>query len=131
MNIFSAIFGFFGGGSRAAEKVLDIADKATFTQQERATQDGKDTEILHESEYSNGASPFNNIVDGLNRLQRPAWGIYFMLVAFGKCDVPNLSDVDPMWTTLFIMYFTFLFGGRALVQDLPNALIKIRELMRR
>ena len=45
MSVLSKVVGWFTGGGKTVEKVVDMADKAIDTQQERSERDGSDIQI--------------------------------------------------------------------------------------
>jgi len=127
MGVWSAITGFFGG-TEGGGKVLDIADKAFYTDQEKHTDDIRETEAINQQfrprvmgyGYGSGTG-FDSVVDGLGRLQRPLWGVYLFGGLLGWWVLPDLGTTDTFWASMFLIYFTALFGGRSLLVDLPRA----------
>ena len=123
MSIWTAVVGFFGG-SKGGEKVLDIVDEAVYTNQEKHTDDIKETEVVNtqfERGYGSG-TVFDATIDAIGRLQRPLWGVYLFGGLLGWWVFPNLGKTDTFWASMFLIYFTALFGGRSLLVDLPRAL---------
>jgi hypothetical protein len=112
----------FGGGM---EKVSHIADKAFHTEQEKAEEDATDLASARAMPAISHDTLFDVMVDGINRLQRPGWGVYLFGGVIGWWAFPELAS-DSLWASLFILYFTFLFGGRALLKDLPSAINMMR-----
>ncbi len=122
-------FGALFGGGKTTEKVTEIVDEAVHTGQERMEQDSKDTAAARD-EPSIYNLAFNAIVDGVNRLQRPSWGAYFLGGVAGWWDLPDVEKINAYWAGMITLYLTFLFGGRALLKDLPAAIaaiIKVRK----
>ncbi len=144
----SAAKAFFGiGGSSAGpspvQKLAEIADEYKYTEQEqaeagergedrfdkRAAQDSADTARIMTAVERPGVSLFDTLVDAFSRLQRPAWGLYFFGGFVGWWKFPDLTTMAQFtfWSTIFTIYFTALFGGRALFKDLSGAIAKILE----
>lgn len=118
MGWLTAIFAFFTG--KSGEKIIEMADDAVFTSQEKAIEDSKFT-----------ASTLNNTsVDMVNRWIRPFVTIWLIGGLSGCWKLPDTSTVDPVWFQIFIIVITFWFGGRVLLQDLPKAvgaILKMRK----
>jgi len=114
------------GGSKSTEKAMEMADEAFDTGQEKGERDSKDTSQAltwipsHETQ-------FDAVVDGISRLQRPGWGVYLFGGCVGWWAFPDVSKISEFWGTLLTIYFTALFGGRALFKDLSKA---VAEVMR-
>ena len=125
MSILSSVIGFFTNGSKTSEKVLDIADKAIDTSQERSERDQQDLESARAMPLSTHGTAFDVFVDGTNRLQRPAWGVYLLGGVIGYWSFPEVTK-DGFWASMIVLYFTFLFGGRAILKDIPSAIAMMR-----
>ncbi len=127
MSFWKKAVGALFGGGKTTEKVMEITDEAINTSQERMEQDSKDTAAARE-----GASiynlAFNAIVDGVNRLQRPSWGAYFLGGVAGWWELSDVEKINAYWAGMITLYLTFLFGGRALLKDLPAAIAAILKV---
>lgn len=121
-----AIGGFFTGGSKAADKVIDMADEAVMTTQEKSEQDSKDTNDagMRESGPS-GGTWFNAMVDGFNRLPRPAFATWAFGELVGWWNV-GIEKISPEKMQLIILIITFYVGGRAILKDLPSVIKAFR-----
>ncbi len=123
MSWVSKTIGFLLGGSQTSEKVLDIADKAIHTGQERSEQDAADTDSARKfADVSNQPGLINQLVDATNRLIRPGVTLWLMGGFVGWWKFPDPNTIDPYWQNVFILVLTFWFGGRAIVKDLPAAI---------
>ena len=123
MSLLTNIAGFLFGGSQASEKVLNIADKAIHTGQERSEQDAVDTDSARGfADVSNQPGLINQLVDAANRLIRP--GVTFWLIGgfAGWWTLPSQDALPEYWQNVFVIVLTFWFGGRAIVKDLPAAI---------
>lgn len=127
MGFFSKLAGWFFGGGKTVEKVVDLADKAVDTAQERGERDAADLESARAMQPQSHGTLFDALVDGLNRLVRP--GVTFWLVGgfIGWWPLPDTSRVSEYWLTTFTIVLTFWFGGRALLKDLPAAFRLLRR----
>ena len=130
------IGGFFGigrsGGQAPVQTVAGVVDEYAYTKQEQAedatARSKADTEYTAKmmiADSRSGTSPFDVLVDAVNRLQRPAWGFWFFGGLVGWWEFPTLADINPFWLTVFFIYFTALFGGRAVAKDLAGMILKI------
>ena len=78
MSLLSKVVGWFTGGGKTVEKVVDMADKAIDTQQERSERDASDLESARAMQLTSHGTWFDSLVDGLARLVRP--GVTLWLV---------------------------------------------------
>ena len=127
MAIWKTIVGFFTGGSKAAEKVVDMADKAVYTKQERSIDDNTDLAAARAAEQPiASANFFDSLVNGYNRLPRPAFATWALgeLAGWWRVDI---SKIDPEKMSLIILIVTFYFAGRALLKDLPGIIKGMRQ----
>lgn len=144
-RVVGSFFGIQSGGTpsnqpSAFSKIADVADEYKYTPEEQAhdemaryVQDSGDTARLMQSAERPGQAPFDIIVDGINRLQRPAWGAYFFGAFAGWWKLPDLSTFQSAayWGTIFTIYFTALFGGRAIFKDLSKSIVEILERVKK
>lgn len=72
----------------------------------------------------------DSIANSLNRLVRPVTTFGFLGGLFGFWDLPQTGDVDPMVLYWIGGIFTFWFGMRTLVKDVPD-LVKLMKEARR
>lgn len=106
--------GWLLGKPEVVRAVTETADKAVLTQQERLEFDQRERESI-----------FRATVSGANSLVRPGMVVLLTGGIMGWWELPK--DVDPYWQNMFTLVVTFYFGGRALLKDLPEALIRIRR----
>ncbi len=141
MNILSLIgkgigmlFGGSSSGKSAVEVVAEKADEYIYTAEEkeassdkRFLKDSEDTVKLMELDKP---SPYDTWIDRIKRLERPGWGLYFFGGFAGWWKFPDLTQMAEItfWTTLFTIYFTALFGGRAIFKDLAGAIAGILKV---
>lgn len=128
MSLLSKAAGWlFGGGGATAEKALDVADKAFYTAEERATEDAADLASARSfAAPSDNPGAINQIVDATNRLIRPGVTIWLVGGFVGWWPLPVPGSIDPYWQNVFMLVLTFWFGGRAILKDLPQAIKLIR-----
>lgn len=118
MSWLGSIGKFFLG--KSGEKIIEVADEAVFTSQEKAAEDAKFT-----------ASTLNDTsVDIVNRWIRPIITLWLIGGLSGLWKLPDTSTVDPVWFQIFMIVITFWFGGRVLLKDLPNAVGAILKMKR-
>lgn len=116
--------GLFGSGT-IVEKGMDIADKAFHTEQERTEQDAKDTQDSRAMQFASHESWFDVLVDGLNRLVRPAFAFWSFGILVGWWG-EKIKEISPEAMNLILIIVTFYFGGRAILKDLPSVIKTLR-----
>lgn len=126
MSLISSVLGFFTGRSGTAEKVLDLADKAIDTQQERSERDGADLENARALPLSTHGTWFDVLVDGTSRLVRPFVTFWLIGGFVGWWMLPRVEGISEYWQNVFMLVITFWFGGRAILKDLPAAINLMR-----
>ena len=117
--------GLFSSG-KVVEKGMDLIDEAVHTDQEKAVQDSKDTNdarIIPVAPSHN--TWFDALVDGLNRLVRPAFAFWCFGVLVGFWG-EKIKDISPEAMNLILLVVTFYFGGRAILKDLPSVIKSLR-----
>lgn len=118
MSLWKSVSGFVFG--KSGERIIDVADEAVFTAQEKAEEDTKFT-----------ATTLNDSsVDIVNRWIRPAITLWLIGGLSGCWKLPNTATVDPVWFQIFMIVITFWFGGRVLLKDLPSAINAILKIKR-
>ena len=127
MSIFTKIIGFFTGGSKASEKVLDVTDKAFDTQQERSERDQQDLSDARAMQISSHGTWFDVLVDGMARLVRPGVTLWLVGGFIGWWTLPRVELISEYWQNVFMLVLTFWFGGRAILKDLPAAIKMMRS----
>jgi hypothetical protein len=126
MSFVSKAVGWLFGSTGTAEKALDLADKAIDTSQERSERDTQDLESARQfAGVSGQPGVINQLCDAANRIQRPLWGFYLFSWVMGWAKPPEITQ-DEFWAVVFLIYFTFWFGGRAILKDLPSAIKLMR-----
>jgi len=113
-------------GSGGANKVLDVADKAFYTAQERSEGDAKDLDSARAMVAPSHSSSFDILVDGFARLIRPSFTVWLLGGFCGWWALPKPESIDPYWYSVFTIVVTFWFGGRMILKDLPAALRLMR-----
>lgn len=126
MSLISSVLGFFTGGSKTTDKVLDLADKAIDTQQERSERDGADLENARALPLSTHGTWFDVLVDGTSRLVRPFVTFWLIGGFVGWWVLPRVEMISEYWQNVFMLVITFWFGGRAILKDLPAAINLMR-----
>jgi len=127
MGLLTKVAGFLFGGSAASEKVLDIADKAIDTSQERSERDAADLESARQfAGISNQPGLINQLVDSANRLIRPGVTLWLIGGFIGWWTLPHSDAIPEYWQNIFMIVLTFWFGGRAILKDLPAAIKLMR-----
>lgn len=120
------ITGLFGGAS-TTDKVLDIADKAIDTSQERSERDSADLDSARQfAGVSNQPGLVNQIVDAANRMVRPGVTLWLIGGFAGWWVLPRVELISEYWQNIFMIVLTFWFGGRAILKDLPSAVKAMR-----
>jgi hypothetical protein len=132
MNIFARVFGFLTGGSKTAEKVVDMAEKAVYTTQEQTQDDRKETSEARVTPLApSHESWFDTLVDGLGRLPRPIVIFYTFFGIIGLYPLPKLEEMNPYWATVFERILYFIFGSRFVAKDLPKLILELRGMMKK
>lgn len=123
MKLWEKIF----GGNIA--DTLKAADSFVYTKQEQAEDAQDEVKTITESDaaISSHNGIFNDLVDAYNRLIRP--GVITWLVGgfSGWWKLPDPGTIDPFWQNAFWLVITFLFGGRALLKDIPGMINAFRR----
>jgi len=129
----SKIFGAVFGSSQSTEKVLDIADKAFHTDQEKAAEsaaavgvDQKDLADARAMQMTAHGSFLDVLVDAWNRAIRPGVTTFLIGGWAGWWSFPAPESIDQFWQNVSLLILTFWFGGRALLKDLPAAIRSMR-----
>jgi hypothetical protein len=128
MSFFSKLSGWFFGGGKTVEKVVDIADKAIDTAQERGERDSQDLESARAMQMFSHGTLFDVFVDGMSRLVRPGVTLWLVGGFIGWWPLPRTETVSEYWQNVFLLVITFWFGGRAILKDLPSAIRSMRGL---
>lgn len=123
-NIWGLVKGLFSSG-KVVEKGMDLADEAFHTEQEKAEQDGKDTAVAANIPMATHNSWFDVLVDGLNRLIRPAFAFWSFGVLAGWWG-ERIKEVSPEAMSIIMLVVTFYFAGRAILKDLPSIIKSLR-----
>lgn len=122
-----AIGGFLTGGSKTAEKVVEMADDAVFTKQEAATQDSSDTTSARADQGVSHNTWLDVIVDGWSRLVRPGFATWAFGELVGWWNVKT-GEISADKFQLIIIIVTFYFGARVLLKDLPSIVKAFRSI---
>ena len=128
MSFLTKTMGFLFSSSSSTEKVLDIADKAIDTSQERSERDAQDLDSARQfAGVSNQPGAINQIVDATNRLVRPGVTLWLIGGFVGWWTLPRVEAISEYWQNVFMIILTFWFGGRAILKDLPAAVKAMRR----
>ena len=122
-----AIGSFLTGGSKMADKAAEMIDESINTSEERTATDQadlKDARITPVAPSHN--TWFDALVDGVNRLPRPAFAIWAFGELVGWWNVA-IASVSSEKMQLIILIITFYFGGRAILKDLPAVIKALRS----
>jgi hypothetical protein len=128
MSFFSKLASWLFGGGKTVEKVVDIADKAIDTAQERGERDAQDLESARAMQMFSHGTLFDVFVDGMSRLVRPGVTLWLVGGFIGWWPLPRTETVSEYWQNVFLLVITFWFGGRAILKDLPSAIRSMRGL---
>lgn len=126
MSFFSKLAGWFVGGGKTVEKVVDMADKAIDTQQERGERDAQDLESARAMQMFSHGTFFDVFVDGMSRLVRPGVTLWLVGGFIGWWPLPRTETISEYWQNVFMIIITFWFSGRAILKDLPQAIRLMR-----
>lgn len=120
----------FGGssGGGGAGKIVGALDKAIFSKQERFELDAVDMKSVRSMLGTAGPGFVNQLVDAVNHAIRPTITVGLVGGLFGWWVMPDLSNLTPFYQTLVYLVFTFWFGGRAIVKDVPAMLATLRKI---
>jgi len=122
----SGISSLFSSSSKVGEKIVDIADEAVDTSQEKGERDATDTAAARAADTTlTGGGMFNSLVNGANRLVRPGFALWALGELVGWWKVP--FEVSDQKMQVIILIITFYFGGRALLKDLPETVRAMRS----
>lgn len=121
-----AIGGFFAGGGKTAEKVVEMADEAVMTRQEATEIDQKDLSDARAMQQFSHSSWFDILIDGFSRLVRPGMTLWIIGGFTGWWKLPRVEEISEYWQNVFMILLTFWFGGRAILKDLPSAIRAMR-----
>jgi hypothetical protein len=145
MGFGSKVLDFFTGG--VGSKVLDIGDDLIDTQSERREDDAVDLKDARSMQtdshagklvglYKTNTSPaiglailflilIDVLVDAAARLVRP-WVTIHLLGAFFGYWILSPVTLTPFQESMVYLVFTFWFGGRAIMKDIPQFLKALR-----
>lgn len=147
MGWLSAIGSFFGG--KGGGKVMDFADKAVYTSQEKSQDDIEEMKGVRlmqfegllgtlvplyqsaQSTFARGIILLMIFIDVLVELSarviRPWVTIEIVGYMFNywSFDIPVMTPYQEMLVTIVL---TFWFGGRALMKDFPKMLSAFRKI---
>lgn len=147
MGLLAKAVGFFTG--KAGGKVLDIADDLIDTQAERREDDAADLTGARAMQtdgntgklvqlYKANTSPFMGLlilglifldvlVDAASRLVRPWVTIHLLGAFFGYWEL-TIVELSAFQEAMVYLVFTFWFGGRAIMKDIPKMLQALRAV---
>lgn len=115
---------------KGGAEVAKVVDKFVTTKGERLEMDSKDADTLRTMfDKRIHGTWFDAFVDGVSRLIRPGVTLYLLLGFDGRLiHLPSPNTVDPFWQTALYLVLTFWFGGRALLKDLPKAIMFMNKI---
>ena len=128
MSVLGAIGGFFLKGG--ASKIASVADEFVHTAEERTNIDQADLNVARNVQYVSHDSGFDILVDAIIRLIRPGLTIYLIGGLIGWWKLTSINNIEPFYQTLIWLVFTFHFGGRALMKDIPTFLKTLSVIKR-
>jgi len=140
MSLFSKAAEFFIGGAAkavtdSAGEVADIVERWNPGDEKKAQIEAELSAVINnatESARSMALASHNTwfdvLVDGIARLIRPTITIWVTGGMMGVWRLPDISLVPPFYQQVFWTILTFWFGGRALLKDLPKAVMYTRGL---
>lgn len=138
MSFFSKIGGLlFGGKSDKSivEQAADAIERFAPGEVKRHEMSIEDIKAGDESQRSAQAmvlashnSWFDILVDGLNRLVRPAFSFWALFVLAGIVSTDHLIDIPPMAWNIVWTVAGFWFGTRMVMKDIPEAIVAIKAL---
>ena len=129
MGFISGVAGFFLKGG--AGKIAAVADEFVHTAEERTDTDQADLNVARNVQYVSHDSGFDVLVDAIIRLIRPGLTIYLIGGLIGWWDLRDIADISQFYQTLIWLVFTFHFGGRALMKDIPTFLKTISMIKKK
>ena len=132
MNWIKGAWNAVTGNSKVVEKGVEVFDDVVNTHEERQEADAAYTTQLATAPSAPSYGTWIDVlVDGFTRLIRPGTFTWLTLGITGVIELPDISKVDPYYQSLYWLGFTFYFGGRALMKDLPKAVGSILEVSRK
>jgi hypothetical protein len=121
MSIFGKIAGWFIGGG--AKKAASVVDEYVYTSEEKAQDDKEGVQEARKYKLADTHEDwFNRLIDAVNRIPRPLIILYTFFGVIGVVTLPDLSDMNPYWLTVFERIIYFLFGTRFIAKDVPKML---------
>lgn len=109
---------WFPGAEKKHEIALDIDNAIAQSHADARSHDAKIGAVT---------GWFNNFVNGINRLVRPAVTVGLVGGVAGFWELPSTGDVDPVILAYTEIVLIFWFGGRALFKDLPSVIKYVRS----
>jgi hypothetical protein len=122
---YKAVTGFFTGAGGG--KIIDAADELYYSEEERNADDTVALADARKPLAPSHGTWFDSLIDGYNRLPRPAFATWAFGELVGWWNV-DLSRISPEKMSLIIVIVTFYFAGRALLKDLPKIVAAFRAL---
>jgi hypothetical protein len=141
-----AIGGFFGG--KGGGKVMEFADDAHYSAQERSQDGLKEMEAIRATQFEGLLGTLVTLYKSANtwwarliilimifgdvlialaaRAVRPWVTIELVGHLFGHWTI-NMPEMSGIQETLTWIVFTFWFGGRTIMKDIPTMLKAIRK----
>lgn len=81
----------------------------------------------HDQPLSSGINLLDGIINGVNRLVRPAVTIGILGSWFGWWELTPLTTLDPTHAKAIEIVLLFWFGGRTIAKDLPAGIAFVME----
>ena len=120
-----AVGGFLGGSGGGV--VAEVVDDLHYSGEEKSKDDMQALSDARKPLSPSHDTWFDALIDGYNRLPRPAfatWG-FGELVGWWNVDITKM-DAEKM--SLIIIIVTFYFAGRALLKDMPKVIKSLRSI---
>lgn len=136
MNVFTKIGKVLFGSSDKGivTEVSDAVDKwvpSETTKHKMSIEDLQAGDASQESARSmviaSHSTWFDALVDGLNRMVRPAFTLWAFGVLVGWWPPPAKGQLDPMTWNIIWTIITFWFGSRMLFKDIPYLVRKFKQ----
>jgi len=131
------MFGIGGGRDKSiVTEVADVVERWAPSEEakhgmmmdlEKVYHQSQASARAHDSPLKSGLPIIDALVNGINRLIRPAVTVGLIGGLFGWWPLPQPNTVDPMYWRYTEIVVTFWFGGRALFKDLPAAIKYLRS----
>lgn len=126
----------FGGSDKGiVTEVSDAVDRwvpSAQTKHENSIEDLQAGDASQDSarqmQFPSHDTWFDSLIDGVNRLPRPAITLWAFGVLVGWWDGPKPEAIDPLTLNIIWTVVTFWFGSRVLFKDVPAMWARIQGM---